>query len=127
RRPGRGVGRREGTAARRQRDTRGRRIRGILGGDGPEGTSSRPGRAEREGALMLRAADFQGRVLALPPTPMRTDVDPLGPESTVDLDESCRLADQLIRDGVGLIGLCGTTGEGATTTWSERVEMYDAV
>jgi dihydrodipicolinate synthase/N-acetylneuraminate lyase len=76
---------------------------------------------------MLRAADFQGRVLALPPTPMRTDVDPLGPESTVDLDEACRLADQLIRDGVGLIGLCGTTGEGATTTWTERVEMYDAV
>ncbi|OBK94365.1 hypothetical protein A5645_16535 [Mycobacterium asiaticum] len=76
---------------------------------------------------MLTAADFQGRVLALPPTPMRTDVDPLGPESTVDLDEACRLADKLIRDGVGLIGLCGTTGEGATTTWAERVQLYDAV
>lgn len=76
---------------------------------------------------MLTAADFQGRVLALPPTPTRTDVDPFGPESTVDLDEACRLADQLIRDGVGLIGLCGTTGEGATTTWAERVALYDAV
>jgi dihydrodipicolinate synthase/N-acetylneuraminate lyase len=76
---------------------------------------------------MLSAADFQGRVLALPPTPMRDDVDPLGTESTVDVAEACRAADQLIRDGVGLIGLCGTTGEGATTTWSERVELYDAV
>jgi dihydrodipicolinate synthase/N-acetylneuraminate lyase len=76
---------------------------------------------------MLSAADFQGKVLALPPTPMRDDVDPLGAESTVDIAEACRAAEQLIRDGVGLIGLCGTTGEGPTTTWSERVELYDAV
>ncbi|MDT5015795.1 MAG: trans-o-hydroxybenzylidenepyruvate hydratase-aldolase [Mycobacterium sp.] len=76
---------------------------------------------------MLSAADFQGRVLALPPTPLRDDVDPLGQESTVDIAEACRAADQMIRDGVGLIGLCGTTGEGATTTWQERVELYDAV
>jgi dihydrodipicolinate synthase/N-acetylneuraminate lyase len=76
---------------------------------------------------MLTAADFQGRVLALPPTPMRDDVDPLGPESTVDIAEACRATDQLIRDGVGLIGLCGTTGEGPTTTWSEKLELYDAV
>jgi dihydrodipicolinate synthase/N-acetylneuraminate lyase len=76
---------------------------------------------------MLTAADFQGRVLALPPTPMRDDVDPLGPESTVDVAEACRVADQLIRDGVGLIGLCGTTGEGPTTTWTEKLELYRAV
>jgi dihydrodipicolinate synthase/N-acetylneuraminate lyase len=76
---------------------------------------------------MLSAADFQGRVLALPPTPLRTDVDPLGPDSTVDIAEACRAADQMIRDGVGLIGLCGTTGEGATVTWPERIEFYDAV
>jgi dihydrodipicolinate synthase/N-acetylneuraminate lyase len=76
---------------------------------------------------MLSAADFQGRVLALPPTPMRADVDPLGPDSTVDIAEACRAADQMIRDGVGLIGLCGTTGEGATVTWTERMEFYDAV
>ena len=76
---------------------------------------------------MLSAADFQGRVLALPPTPLRADVDPLGPDSTVDIAEACRAADQMIRDGVGLIGLCGTTGEGATVTWTERMEFYDAV
>jgi len=76
---------------------------------------------------MLTAADFQGRVLALPPTPMRDDVDPLGPESTVDVAEACRVADQLIRDCVGLIGLCGTTGEGPTTTWAEKLELYHAV
>jgi dihydrodipicolinate synthase/N-acetylneuraminate lyase len=76
---------------------------------------------------MLSAADFQGRVLALPPTPLRPDVDPLGPDSTVDVAEACRAVDQMIRDGVGLIGLCGTTGEGATVTWTERVEFYDAV
>jgi len=76
---------------------------------------------------MLSAADFHGRVLALPPTPLRADVDPLGPESTVDIAEACRAADQMIRDGIGLIGLCGTTGEGATVTWTERMEFYDAV
>lgn len=76
---------------------------------------------------MLSAADFHHRVMALPPTPLRDDVDPLGPESTVDIAEACRAADQMIADGVGLIGLCGTTGEGPTTTWSERVELYDAV
>src|ERR1700752_5305330 len=76
---------------------------------------------------MLTASDLQGRVMALPPTPLRADADPLGPESTVDIAEACRAAEALIRDGVGSIGLCGTTGEGAATTWSERVELYDAV
>jgi dihydrodipicolinate synthase/N-acetylneuraminate lyase len=76
---------------------------------------------------MLTAADLQGSVMALPPTPLRTDVDPLGPESTVDIAEACRAAEAMIADGVGSIGLCGTTGEGAATTWAERVELYDAI
>ena len=75
---------------------------------------------------MLTATDLTG-LMALPPTPVRTDVDPLGPESTVDLDEATRLVDQLIADGAKAIGLCGTTGEGATTTWDERLELYAAV
>lgn len=76
---------------------------------------------------MLSASDLQGSVMALPPTPLRADADPLGPGSTVDIEEACRAADQLVRDGVGSIGLCGTTGEGATATWSERFGLYDAV
>ena len=76
---------------------------------------------------MLTAKDFQGGVMALPPTPLLAGADLLGPSSTVDLAEACRAANQLIADGVSSIGLCGTTGEGAALTWQERVEFYDAI
>src|SRR5579859_5294306 len=76
---------------------------------------------------MLTAEKLQGGVMALPPTPLLAGADLLGPNSTVDLAEACRAADQLISDGVSSIGLCGTTGEGAALTWAERVEFYDAI
>lgn len=76
---------------------------------------------------MLTAEDLQGGVMALPPTPVLVDVDPLGPESTVDLAEACRVVEALLTDGISSIGLCGTTGEAAAVTWSERVELYDAI
>jgi trans-o-hydroxybenzylidenepyruvate hydratase-aldolase len=75
---------------------------------------------------MLRAQDLTG-VMALPPSPVRDGADPFGVASTVDLDEAARVADQLVRDGVSSIGLCGTTGECATLTWAEKVELYAAV
>jgi dihydrodipicolinate synthase/N-acetylneuraminate lyase len=74
----------------------------------------------------LTAAGFAG-ILALPPTPLREDVPLFGAASTVDLDEAARAVDQLVFDGVGSIGLCGTTGECAALTWSERRELYATV
>src|SRR6266536_2694102 len=72
---------------------------------------------------MLTARDITG-LMALPPTTVREGAEPFGPESTVDLDEAARVAKQLIADGVSSIGLCGTTGECATLTWSEKREFY---
>jgi dihydrodipicolinate synthase/N-acetylneuraminate lyase len=66
-------------------------------------------------------------LLALPPTPVLEDVDPLGDRSSVDVTEATRLADQMIKDGAAAIGLCGTTGECATLTWDEKVELYGSV
>jgi dihydrodipicolinate synthase/N-acetylneuraminate lyase len=75
---------------------------------------------------MLRATDLTG-VMALPPTPFREGADPFGAQHTIDLDEMTRAVDQLIRDGVSSIGLCGTTGECATLTWEEKQVLYAAV
>lgn len=75
---------------------------------------------------MISAADITG-VMALPPSPFRDGADPFGVEHTLDLDEATRVVDQLIVDGVSAIGLCGTTGECATLTWSEKREFYAAV
>lgn len=75
---------------------------------------------------MISASDLTG-VMALPPTPLRAGADPFAPEHTMDLDEAARVADQLIRDGVSAIGLCGTTGECATLTWSEKELLYSTV
>jgi dihydrodipicolinate synthase/N-acetylneuraminate lyase len=62
---------------------------------------------------MLSATDICG-VYAIIPTPAKEGANRLDALDTVDLDESARLVDALIKDGVsGLITL-GTTGECAT-------------
>src|SRR6185437_6882934 len=88
------------------------------GNDGGPPTFSEP--------TVLTASDITG-LMALPPTPVRADVDPLGASSTVDVDEAVRAVGQLIADGSSSIGLCGTTGECATVTWPEKLELYAAV
>lgn len=75
---------------------------------------------------MLTASDVTG-LLALPPTPLTETGEELTVEDSLDLDEATRLADQMIRDGVGAIGLCGTTGECATLLWEEKIALYSAV
>jgi dihydrodipicolinate synthase/N-acetylneuraminate lyase len=75
---------------------------------------------------MLTAADVTG-LLALPPSPLAARGEELTEEYSLDLDEATRLADQMIRDGVSAIGLCGTTGECATLLWDEKVALYSAV
>jgi len=75
---------------------------------------------------VLSAAEITG-LLALPPSALKSDGEHWNEESTVDLEEATRLADQMIKDGVSAIGLCGTTGECATLLWDEKVELYGAV
>jgi dihydrodipicolinate synthase/N-acetylneuraminate lyase len=75
---------------------------------------------------MLTAADVTG-LLALPPTPLKESFDIWSDASSVDLDEATRMVDQIVKDGAAAIGLCGTTGECATLTWDEKVELYGAV
>jgi dihydrodipicolinate synthase/N-acetylneuraminate lyase len=75
---------------------------------------------------VLRAADVTG-LLALPPTPVKEEDVGWSGESSVDLVEATRLAKQMIADGASGVGLCGTTGECASLTWDEKVELYSAV
>ena len=67
---------------------------------------------------MLSAQDYQG-LYAIIPTPAKPGAAALMAEHTVDLDETARLVEALIRDGArGLIAL-GTTGECATLSHAD--------
>ena len=64
---------------------------------------------------MLSASDIRG-LYAIIPTPSKPGADRIDAVDTVDLAETARVVEQLIKDGVqGLIAL-GTTGECATLT-----------
>ncbi len=67
---------------------------------------------------MLSAADHQG-LYAILPTPARPGANRLDAQHTVDLDESARVVDKLIRDGVSGIIILGTTGECATLSQAD--------
>ena len=67
---------------------------------------------------MLEAKDVQG-VLAIMPTPARDGAESLDAVDTVDLDETARLAECLVSDGVAGIMVLGTMGECATVSRSD--------
>ena len=70
---------------------------------------------------MLEAKDLRG-VLAIMPTPAKDGAESIGAVDTVDLDETARLAESLVRDGVPGLMVLGTMGECATVSRSD----YDA-
>src|SRR5437773_10110844 len=75
---------------------------------------------------MITANDLSG-ALAIMPTPAKEGADRLDATNTVDLDETARLAESLVRDGAtGLIAL-GTTGERATTQQSDYEAYVDCL
>lgn len=75
---------------------------------------------------MLSATDLTG-LYAIIPTPAKADAACLDAENTVDLDETARLLEALIADGVsGLIAL-GTTGECATLSRADYEAFCDCV
>lgn len=69
---------------------------------------------------MLSVDDISG-VYVLPPTPCRLDAGGWDAVDSVDIDETVRMTDMLIRPGVAGLGLFGTTGEGHSLLWDEKV------
>jgi len=83
-------------------------------------------RFDDEGTQMLTARDING-VYGIMATPAKEGADQWDATDTVDLDETARLTDTLIRDGCsGLLAL-GTTGECSTLTESEFEAFTDCV
>jgi trans-o-hydroxybenzylidenepyruvate hydratase-aldolase len=75
---------------------------------------------------MLTAKDFQG-LWAIIPTPSKPGADRADAVDTVDLDETARVVEALIRDGSDALIVLGTTGECATLTRQEYEAFVDTV
>lgn len=71
---------------------------------------------------MISARDL-GSVVAIMPTPAKEGADRPDAPNTVDLEETARLAERLIRDGAAAIMALGTMGECATVS-SEDYEAF---
>lgn len=74
----------------------------------------------------MQASDFRG-VYAITPTPAKDGADKIDAVDTVDLDETERVINQLLADGVHGLIVLGTTGECATVTRSEFEAFADCV
>jgi hypothetical protein len=68
---------------------------------------------------LLTADDVNG-AWAIMPTPAKEGASDWRMEDTVDLDETARVVEELIKSGVNAIVSIGTFGEGATLTWEEK-------
>ncbi len=75
---------------------------------------------------MMTAREMQG-VYAIIPTPAKEGADHWDATDTVDLDETARLVDRLIADGVSGLIILGTTGECATLTRADYDNFVDCV
>jgi len=75
---------------------------------------------------MITAQDLKG-ALAIMPTPAKEGADRLDATNTVDLDETARLAESLVRDGATGIMALGTMGECATTSQSDYEAYVDCL
>lgn len=73
---------------------------------------------------MLTATDLRG-VFGIPVTPSTPDAGRADAVDTVNLEETERLTNQLIADGVGGLIVLGTTGECATLTEKEYRDYVD--
>ncbi len=75
---------------------------------------------------MISAKDLRG-ALAIMPTPAKEGAERLDAANTVDLDETARLAESLIRDGASGIMALGTMGECATVSQSDYEAYVDCL
>jgi dihydrodipicolinate synthase/N-acetylneuraminate lyase len=75
---------------------------------------------------MISANDIKG-ALAIMPTPAKEGAERLDATDTVDLDETARLAESLVRDGATGIMALGTMGECATTSPGDYEAFVDCL
>lgn len=75
---------------------------------------------------MIGPWDLRG-VLAILPTPAKEGADRWDATDTVNLDETARLVEQLIKDGVGGIIALGTMGECSTLSQADYEKFVDCV
>ena len=75
---------------------------------------------------MLTKGDISG-MYVMPPTPCVEGGEHWSNTSSVDLEESARMTEAYIRDGVGGMSICGTCGECSALLWDEKREFVDTV
>ena len=75
---------------------------------------------------MLTKADIHGHCIMVP-TPTVEGGDTWETVNSVNLEESARMTEIVIRDGVGSIAACGTTGENAALLWEEKLDFIDTL
>ena len=75
---------------------------------------------------MLTPKDIRG-VCAMIPTPSIDGGGDWRVENSVDLEETARITEDFIRDGIGLFAVCGTTGECAALLWEEKLAFTDTI
>lgn len=75
---------------------------------------------------MLTAQDMTG-IAAMIPTPCKAGQDRWSDENSVDLDETARMIESLIADGIGSIAANGTTGECAALSWEEKCAFTQTI
>ena len=75
---------------------------------------------------MITKQDVHG-IYVMMPTPCVEGGDHWSNTDSVDLEETARATDNLIRDGIGAIASNGTTGECAGLLWEEKVGFVDTI
>jgi trans-o-hydroxybenzylidenepyruvate hydratase-aldolase len=75
---------------------------------------------------VLTKADIKG-VAAMVPTPCKENGEGWDATDSVDLEETARMTEKYVRDGIGVIAACGTTGECAALLWEEKRAFVDAI
>ena len=77
-------------------------------------------------APTVTAEDVTG-IVGIVPTPALDGADRAGARDTVNLDESARMADLVVRGGTDVLLTNGTFGEGASLMWDELQAFVDTV
>lgn len=75
---------------------------------------------------MLTPRDIRG-VCVMIPTPCIDGGGDWRVTNSVDLEETARVTEAFIRDGIGTIAACGTTGENAALLWEEKLAFIDTM
>ena len=76
--------------------------------------------------MMLTPMDIRG-VCVMIPTPCLEDGGDWRTANSVNLEETARIVEAFIKDGIGSFAACGTTGENAALLWDEKASFIDTI